>query len=76
MRMSFIARYVYTYKEFVIVTEAPQCNRKTATGQDTGNKKNNIQIYKIGNVQKSKNTLYNIDNYVCTGMICANFKCK
>ncbi len=41
--MSFIARYVYTYKEFVIVTEAPQCNRMTATGQDTDNKKN---IYK------------------------------
>ncbi len=27
-------RYVYTYKEFVIVTEAPQC-KITATGQDT-----------------------------------------
>ncbi len=39
MRMSFIARYVYTYKEFVIVTEAPQCNRMTATEQDTDNKK-------------------------------------
>ncbi len=39
MRMSFIARYVYTYEEFVIVTEAPQCNRMTATGQDTDNKK-------------------------------------
>ncbi len=35
MRMSFIARYVYTYEEFVIVTEAPQCNRMT--GQDTDN---------------------------------------
>ncbi len=43
MRMSFIARYVYTYEEFVIVTEAPRCNRKTATGQDTDNK---IIIYK------------------------------
>ncbi len=39
MRMSFIARYVYTYEEFVIVTEAPQCNRMTAIGQDTDNKK-------------------------------------
>ncbi len=38
MRMNFIARYVYTHEEFVIVTEAPQ------TGQDTDNKKNNIQI--------------------------------
>ncbi len=36
--MSF--EYVYTYKEFVIVTEAPQYNRMTATGQDTDNKKN------------------------------------
>ncbi len=43
--MSFIARYVYTYEEFVLVTEAPQCNRMIATRQDTDNKKNNIQIY-------------------------------
>ncbi len=72
--MSFIARYVYTYEEFVLVTEALQCNRMTATGQDTDNKKNNIQIYKIDNVQNIKNTMYNIDNYVCTAMICANLK--
>ncbi len=38
MRMSFIARYFYTNKEFVLVTEAPQCNKMTATGQDTDNK--------------------------------------
>ncbi len=54
IRMSFIARYVYTYEEFVLVTEAPQCNRMIATRQDTDNKKNNIQIYKIDNVQNSK----------------------
>ncbi len=41
---ALLARYVYTYEEFVIVTEAPQCNRKTTTGQDTDNKNNNIQI--------------------------------
>ncbi len=74
--MSFIARYVYTCEEFVIVTESPQCNRMTTTGQGTDNKKNDIQIYKIENVQNSKNTIYNIDNYVCIGMICANLKCK
>ncbi len=51
---ALLARYVYTYEELVIVTEAPQCNRMTATGQDTDNKKNNIQIYKIGNVQKKE----------------------
>ncbi len=62
--------FTFTY-EFVIVTEAPQCNRMTATGQDTDNKRiiYNIQI---GNVQNSKNTIYNIDNYVYTGLICAN----
>ncbi len=38
--MSFIARYVYTYEEFVFMTEAPQCNRMTVTGQNTDNKKN------------------------------------
>ncbi len=36
---ALLARYVYTYEEFVIVTEAPQCNRMTATGQDTDNKR-------------------------------------
>ncbi len=48
------AVYVYTYEEFVLVTEAPECNRMTATRQDTDNKKNNIQIFKIDNVQNSK----------------------
>ncbi len=44
------------------MTEAPQCNRMTATGQDTDDERiiTNIQI---GNVQNSKNTIYNIDNY-------------
>ncbi len=45
MAMSFIGQvlYVYTYEEFVIVTEAAQSNRMTVTGQDTDNK---IIIYK------------------------------
>ncbi len=38
---ALLARYVYTYKEFIIVTEAPQSNRMT--GQDTDNKRT---IYK------------------------------
>ncbi len=74
--MSFIARYVYTYEEFVLVTEAPQCDRMTVTRQDTDNKKYKIQIYKIDNVQNSKNTIYKIDNLVCTGMLGENLKCK
>ncbi len=32
---ALLAMYVYTYEEFVIVTEAPQWNRMTATGRDT-----------------------------------------
>ncbi len=28
---ALLSRCVYTYEEFVIVTEAPQCNRMTAT---------------------------------------------
>ncbi len=44
IRISFIARYVCTYEEFVLVTEASQCNRRTATGQNTDNKK--IIMYK------------------------------
>ncbi len=41
--MSFIARYVYTDGEFVLVTEAPQCDRMTVTGQNTDDKRT---IYK------------------------------
>ncbi len=64
IRISFIARHVYAYEEFVLVIEAPQCDRMTVTKQDTDNKKNNIQIYKIDNVQNSQNTIYKIDHFV------------
>ncbi len=59
-----LARYVYAYKEFVIVTEAPQCNRMTATGQNTDNKKNNIQIYKKA-MYKIAKTQYSIQTIMC-----------
>ncbi len=36
---ALLARFVYTYEEFVIVTEAPKYNRMTATGQDTDDKR-------------------------------------
>jgi len=36
--MNFIARYVYTYEEFVFVTEAVQQSDRT---KNTNNKKNN-----------------------------------
>ncbi len=52
---ALLARYVYTYEEFVIVTEAPQCNRMTATGQDTDNKRT-IQ-YTNRQCTNSKNTM-------------------
>ncbi len=52
IRISFIVRYVCTYEEFVLETEAPRCDRMTATGQDTDNTNNNIQIFKIDDVQK------------------------
>ncbi len=58
------------------MTEAPQCDRMTVTRQDTDNKNNNIQIYKIDNVQNSTNTICKIDNLVCTGMLGANLKCN
>ncbi len=68
--MSFIGQVCLHKEEFVIVTEAPQCKRMTATGQDTDKIKNNIQI---GNIQNSKYTIYNTDNYVW-GLTCANLK--
>ncbi len=58
------------------MTEAPQCNRMTVTRQDTDNTNNNIQIYKIDNVQNITNTIYKIDNLVCTSMLGANLKCN
>ncbi len=47
---TLLSRYVYTCKEFFIVTEDLQCNRMTVTAQQ----KNNIHI---GNVQNSKNNV-------------------
>ncbi len=38
---------VCLHMEFVLVTEAPQCNRMAVARQDTNNTNNNIQIYKI-----------------------------
>ncbi len=35
-----------------------------------------IIIYKIDDVQNSTNTVYKIDNLVCTGMLGANLKCN
>ncbi len=45
-------------------------------GQDTDNKKNNGQIYKMDNMQNSTNTIYKIDNSVCTVMLGVNLKCN
>ncbi len=42
-RISFNARYVCIYEELVLVAEAPQRDRMTATGQDTDGKYNTIQ---------------------------------
>ncbi len=66
---ALLARYVYTYKEFIIqklhsATEGQQRDRTQMIKEYT-----NIQI---GNVQNSKNTIYNVDNYVCRCLLCAN----
>ncbi len=60
---ALLARYVYTYEEFVLVTEASRCNRMTATWH---RQQNNIQI---GNVQNGTNAIYNTVNYVW-GLTC------
>ncbi len=76
IRMSFIARYVYTYKEFVFVTEA------TAVQQNDSDKIKTqiIQIW-IKKDKQIRNNNINIDNFmyryitmdnlVCTGIVCA-----
>ncbi len=61
--MSFIARYVCTYEEFDRISTVRQNGSdKTVTKDNTNN---NIQIYKMGNVQNGTNTIYKIDNLVC-----------
>ncbi len=42
-----LARYVYTYEECFVVTEAPQCKRMTVTGHDAKWQKHNIQYRKL-----------------------------
>ncbi len=44
------------YVKFVIVTEALQCNKMTATGQDTDNK-NNVQMYNRWCTKKQKHNI-------------------
>ncbi len=41
IKMSFIARYVYTYKQFVFVTEATAVQKYDSDRTKTGNKKKN-----------------------------------
>ncbi len=57
LEWALLTRYVYTYEEFVIVTEAPQCNRITVTEQDTDNKRT---IEKYTNRQCTKWQKHNI----------------
>ncbi len=46
IRKSFTARYVYTYMEFVLVTEASTTQQNDSDRQDTDNKKNTNRISK------------------------------
>ncbi len=61
MRISFIGQVCSHRQGFVIVTEAPQCNRMT---DRTGHRqqKNNIQI---GNVQNGTQSQYTIQTIIC-----------
>ncbi len=61
---ALLARYVYTYEEFAIVTEAPQCNRMTVTRQDTDNKRI-IYKYTIEAMYKMAKTQYIIQTIMC-----------
>ncbi len=74
IRMSFIGQVCLHIRGICYSDKAPQCDRMTATGQDTDNKRT---IYKytnrqcniqIGNVITK--TLCNTDNHVCTGLTC------
>ncbi len=46
IRMSFIGQVCLHIRGICYSDKAPQCNRMTATGQDTDNKRTIIQIYK------------------------------
>ena len=72
--MSYIARYLHIRGiSFGDRSSTVLQNDSDNTVHILYNKKNNIKIEML---QKNKNTKYNIDNYVCTGMKCANLKCK
>ncbi len=69
IRMSFIGQVCLHIRGICYSDKAPQCNRMTATGQDTDNKRT---IYKYTNRQCTKiaKTLFNTDNHVCIGLTC------
>ncbi len=48
---------MFTHEEFVIVTEAPQCNRMKATGQDTDNRRRIYKYIKKLCTKKQKNDI-------------------
>ncbi len=52
---------MFTHEEFVIETEAPQCNRMTATGQGTDDE---IIIYKWAMFKMAK-TEYTLQTIMC-----------
>ncbi len=67
IRMSFIGQVCLHIRGICYSDKAPQCNRMTATGQDTDNKEQYTNI-QIGNVLAK--TLCNTDNHVCPGLTC------
>ncbi len=58
IRISFIARFFCTYEEFVLVIVAPQCDRMTATEQDTDNNKKIMYKYTKWTICKIAQTQY------------------
>ncbi len=73
MRINFIGQ-VYLHIRGICYSDRSSTVQQNDSNR-TGHRQNKNNIH-IGNVQNSKNTIYNIDNYVCTGLICANLKLK
>ncbi len=58
--LALLARYVYTYEEFVILTEAATVQQNDSNRTGHRHQNNNIQI---GNVQNGKNTICNSSGF-------------
>ncbi len=65
---------VCTYEEFIFSDSSSTVQQ--IDSDRTQIIKNMYKYKKLDNMQNSTNTIYKIDNLICTGMLGANLKCN